>query len=75
MHCLCEGWWGRGSGVGILLLQMTSSAFGGCGGPEIVELFCVCGVVCVDGLEKGESVSVLRGGYVCCTCACNLGLL
>ena len=68
---LCEGQWGRGFGVGILLLQMTSSSFGGsggpeiCDGPEIIELLCGCGVVCVKGLVNGDSVSVSMG-QMCC---------
>ena len=50
---------------------MTYSSSGGCGGPEIfdgpaiVEIVCGCGIVCVDGLEKGKSVSVLMG-WMCC---------
>ena len=74
MHGLCEGQWGRGFGLGILLLQMTSSSFGGSGGPEmsdgpeIVELWCGCGVVCVDGLVKSDSVSVLMGQMCCLLC-------
>ena len=68
---LCEGQWGRGSGVGILLLETTSNSFGSCGGPEmcdgpeIVNLLCGCGVVCTDDIEKGDSVSVLMG-QMCC---------
>ena len=36
-----------------------------CDGPEIVEIVCGCSAVCVDGLEKGDSVSVLLG-WMCC---------
>ena len=53
---------------------MISISFGGCvgpemiDGPEIVELLCGCGGACVDGLEKGESVSVLMGQICCLLC-------
>ena len=64
---------GEGLGVGcdIFSLQMNFSSCGGNGGlvmedgPEITGIKCVCGVVSVYGLEKGESVWVLIG-WMCC---------
>ena len=62
---------GRGSVLGILLLLMPSSSFGGIGGPEIwdspemIELLPGSGVGCVDHLVIGDGVSVLMG-QMCC---------
>ena len=71
-----------GPGLGGLLLQMTPRFCGGSGGsemwdgPVMIGLLSGSCVVCVDGLVKGNGVSVLIGGCVaCCVCTCNLELL
>ena len=59
------------AGCGIFSLWMNFGSYGGNGGlvmtdgPEITGILCVCGVVSVYGLEKGDSIWVLIG-QMCC---------
>ena len=65
-----------GSDLWILLLQMTPRICGGVDGPEMYELLSGSSVVCVDGLVKGNDMSLLMEHmFACCICICDLGLL
>ena len=48
---LIEGLWGALFKVGIFMFQMFLVLWCGCGGPEIIGLLCIWGVVMFCGLE------------------------
>ena len=60
--CRALGWV---SGFVVLLLQMTPRLCGGIDGPEMIELLSGSCPVCLDGLVKGNGVSLLIG-HMCC---------
>ena len=60
--------------VGIFMFWTTFGCITGCGGPElfcgpeIIELLCDWGGMCVYGLESGQGGSVLMGLMSCLLC-------
>ena len=64
----CVGQRGGGYVVGILLLWITPRCCGGVDGPEMYQLLSGSGVVCVEGLVKGNDVPVLIGCMCCLLC-------